>query len=126
MSRNDMKHTKLRTSAFLLLIYVCINNTIWRLVVVGSIPTRINEIFNIFTSTHCAQGEARFCIPPLNTQCLHISAESEEWNVLTLGSSVKLTLLIFSVLYMAKRGVEFRYSTRNSSKIRRKLGAGLS
>ena len=56
--------------------------------VVGSIPTRGNEIFiyiYICVSSLWYRGKARRWVPPLNTQCIQNLIESGERSVLTLA-----------------------------------------
>ena len=62
---------------------------LWSRLVVGSMPTRRNEIFTyiyISMSSLWCRGQAQRWVLPLNTQSLQSSAESEERSVLTLGS----------------------------------------
>ena len=62
------------------------NVWLWTWQVVGSIPIRVNEILNIFTSLFGCWGTARRWFPPPTTQCIQNSAENGKRSVLTLGS----------------------------------------
>ena len=54
--------------------------------VVDSIPTRENEMFNIFISSLWCRGNAGCGAPPLNTQCLQNIVGNGERSILILGS----------------------------------------